>query len=262
MSGLKFKGVSNKLKDTSFPFSYNDFASLKKLIKTKNIGIIKMEVMRNVEPKNNFLKKIRTICNQKKIILIFDECTSGFRESLGGIHMRYGVKPDLAIFGKAIGNGYAINAIIGKKKYMKNCEETFISSTFWTERSGSAAAIATINLMKKKKSYHFVKKQGKKIKNIWRNLSSKYNVPIDIIGLDSIPSFVFKKKHLLYKTFLTQEMLKKNIIASTFIYISICHNDKILEKYAEALEEIFSKIKNKEIFIEGKISYSPMKRLN
>ena len=262
MSGLKFKGVSEKLKDTAFPFTYNDIDSLIKLIKKHDIGIIKMEVMRNEIPKNDFLKKIKKICNKKKIILIFDECTSGFRESFGGIHLRYKINPDIAIFGKALGNGYAINAIIGKKNYMKNSEVTFISSTFWTERSGSVAAIATMNLMSKTKSYLFIKKQGKKIKSIWKKLSDKFDIPIDIFGLDSIPSFIFKKKNLLYKTYLAQEMLKQGFIATTVVYVSICHTDKILKKYENNLTKIFYKLKNKKITLEGKISYSPMRRLN
>ena len=92
-----------------------------------------MEVKRNEEPKNNFLKKVRKLANDKKIVLIFDECTSGFRETFGGLHKKYNIIPDLAIFGKALGNGYAINAIIGKKSVMDYSKSTFISSTFWTE---------------------------------------------------------------------------------------------------------------------------------
>ena len=94
-----------------------------------------MEVSRNVPPKENFLKNIREFCNNNNLVLIFDECTSGFRSNFGGLHLKYKVNPDILILGKALGNGYAINAVIGKKimKYFKN---TFISSTFWTERVG------------------------------------------------------------------------------------------------------------------------------
>ena len=94
-----------------------------------------MEVMRNSPPKNNFLKKVRKLADEKKIILIFDECTSGFRETNGGLHKKYNIKPDLAIFGKALGNGYPINVILGKEWIMKNANRTFISSTFWSDES-------------------------------------------------------------------------------------------------------------------------------
>ena len=153
MSNLKSQGVMKNLKDSCFPFNYNELHNLKKLINKHNIGIIIMEVTRNYNPQNDFLKKIRALCNKKNIILIFDECTSGFRENLGGKHLKFKVNPDLAMFGKAIGNGYAINAIIGKRKYMKNAEKTFISSTFWTERVGSVANFISNKIYGKNKTF-------------------------------------------------------------------------------------------------------------
>ena len=84
-----------------------------------------MEVMRNIKPQAEFLKKVRRICNDKKIILIFDECTSGYRENMGGLHLKFKVNPDMAIFGKSLGSGFAVNAIIGKKNIMKKAENTF-----------------------------------------------------------------------------------------------------------------------------------------
>ena len=267
MSNLKFEGVAKNLKNTSFPFLYNDFEGLKKIVKKNNIGIIIMEVMRNIPPKDNFLHKVRKLCNQKKIILIFDECTSGFRECLGGKHLEFKVHPDLAMFGKAIGNGYAINAILGKNKYMKNSEKSFISSTFWTERIGNIAALSTIKYMKKYKTYKFIKQQGLKIKSMWKKISEKYHVEIDVISLDSIPIFIFKDNHNIKKTYLTQEMLKAKILASNIIYVSIFHKDKIINKYFRKLDSIFKILSETKITeIKKKIkegeSYSPMTRLN
>ena len=119
LPGLNPQGVPQDLAGTVFPFSYNDFASLKKLVSDHDIGVIKMEVVRNVGPENDFLKKIRDLASRKNIVLIFDECTSGFRETLGGIHKKYGVEPDMAMFGKALGNGYAVTATIGRKEVME-----------------------------------------------------------------------------------------------------------------------------------------------
>ena len=148
MSGLNYDGIPDNLRNTSFPFPYNNFEYFINLITKKNIGIVKMEVMRNEEPNPDFLLKIRRVCDKKKIILIFDECTSGYRENMGGIHLKYKVDPDIAIFGKALGSGFAINAIIGKRKIMEKAENTFISSTFWGERIGYTAALASINEFK------------------------------------------------------------------------------------------------------------------
>tara|TARA_B100000989_G_scaffold50276_1_gene33234 strand:+ start:11583 stop:12896 length:1314 start_codon:yes stop_codon:yes gene_type:complete len=267
MSNLKSFGVPLELRDSCFPFLYNDFDGLKKLIKKKKIGIIIMEVRRNIPPKNNFLKKVRLLCNQTGIILIFDECTSGFRENLGGMHLKYKVYPDIAMFGKAIGNGYAINALIGRKKIMKNFDKTFVSSTFWTERVGSAAALATIKYMQENKTFEFLKLQGKKIKLEWKKLAQETNNEIIISGLDTMPSFTFKENNNLKKTFFTQEMLKRGYIASNIIYLSICHNDRILKKYFSQFRIIFDKISNLnktslKKALNGRECFSPFSRLN
>ena len=132
---LEISGVPKSLRSSTYTFEYNNLEQFKKLIKKHDIGVVKMEVSRNQKPKNNFLKEIRKITESKGIVLIFDECTSGFRENFGGLHLKYNVIPDIAIFGKALGNGYAINAIVGKKD-LGHAQSTFISSTFWTERIG------------------------------------------------------------------------------------------------------------------------------
>lgn len=166
-----------------------------------------------------------------------------------------------------MGNGYAINAIIGKKSFMKNCDKSFISSTFWTERSGSIAALSTIKYMQKHKTFKLIKKQGYLIKSMWKKIAAKHKVDIEVLGLDSIPIFIFKQNHNLKKTFLTQEMFGSKILASNIIYLSIFHEGKILDKYFKKIDEIFKKISKfsvKEINekIGKKESYSPMSRLN
>ena len=264
MPGLNYDGIPESLKNTSFPFQYNDFETLLKLINKKNIGIIKMEVMRNIKPQNNFLQKVRKICNEKKIILIFDECTSGYRENMGGIHLKFGVYPDMAIFGKALGSGYAINAILGKKKIMQKAENTFISSTFWGERIGYTAALSSIQEFKRLKIFKKVESNSKFIKSIWLNLSKKYKIPINIMGTIGIPSFVFCKNHDQRKTFLTQEMLKNKILASNMIYITIFHSKENIKKYIKVLEKVFYDISNKKIksILKTRVCFKPMNRIN
>ena len=124
-----------------------------------------MEVQ-DYKPKNKFLEKIRDLSNRKSIVLIFDECTSGFRQTFGGLHLKYNIKPDICIFGKALGNGYAINAIIGKRSIMEASKKSFISSTFWTERIGPAAALQTLESMEKLKSWEIISDIGKEISKI------------------------------------------------------------------------------------------------
>ena len=229
-----------------------------------------MEVQRNKKPEDEFLEKVRKLATKNKAILIFDECTSGFRECFGGLHLKYNVEPDLAMFGKALGNGYAINAVIGRKNIMQAAQDTFISSTFWTERIGPSAAIACLNKMEKTKSWELITELGGEVKKVWKKLSEKHQVKIEISGLDSLASFVFaSKNHLIYKTFLTQEMLNKGYLASTIFYASTSHTNEIINEYGEALESIFKRISNVETgkedikeLLKNPVCHSGFSRLN
>jgi len=244
MSGLLISGVNRKLKNSVFSFEYNKFDQLKNIVKKNNIGTVIMEVSRNEKPENNFLKEVRYFTKKNNIVLIFDECTSGFRETYGGLHLKYKINPDIATFGKALGNGYAINAIIGNYEVMKFANSTFISSTFWTERIGSAAALATLDLMKKIKSWEIISAIGRKIKKNWLTISNNHKLKIKIEGLDALPRFNFDSNfNLYYKTFISQEFLKKKFLASNAIYLCTEHNSKIINQYFEILDDIFYKIK-------------------
>ena len=266
---LKPIGVPKNLKSTVFPFEYNAYSQLVMLVKKKNIGVIKMEVARNNLPNVNFLKKVRNLCNKNKIILIFDECTSGFRSNLGGMHLRTGINPDILLLGKALGNGYAINAILGKKRIMKNASQSFISSTFWTERIGFVAALATLNEMKRLKPWKKINMMGRYIKSKWSEIAFKNGLNINVSGIDAIISFNFKEKNnLIYKTFITQEMLKRGFLASNLIYLNIHHNKKIVNLYLKNLEIVFKslskniKLKKNKSMLNGPVCHGTFKRLN
>ena len=264
---VKTAGVNSKLKNTTFLFRYNDIDRLKYLLKNKKIGIIKMEVERNIKPDVKFLKKVRNLSNKYNAVLIFDECTSGFRETLGGIFHKYKVFPDLVTYGKAIGNGHAITAVVGRKKFLRSAEDTFVSSTFWSERIGFVAALSTIKIMKEKKIFSLIKKTGRDIKSKWLQYAKKNNIEIEVFGKDSIPQFKFKESNQIYKTYFTQQMLKKNILASNIVYVSVAHKSKMLNKYYKHLDQVFneiSKIELKKIksFIKGDIAHTEINRLN
>ncbi len=270
MNDLEIQGVPNSLKNTVFPFIYNDLNSLKKIIRKNKIGVIIMEVSRNFKPAKNFLKNIRKLCDQKKIVLIFDECTSGFRETFGGLHLKYKVNPDICMFGKALGNGFPITCIIGKNEIMSKANRSFISSTFWSDRSGPASALETLKFMEKYKTWKKITKFGLVLKSKWKKLGSKHNLPIRIFGINSIPSFqIISKDSIKYKTFITQEMLKKKILSSNTVFVSIAHNNVIMKKYISELDKIFFRIKkcekkelNIDDLLESPVSETTFKRLN
>ncbi|MBI04291.1 MAG: aminotransferase class III [Pelagibacteraceae bacterium] len=244
MSGLKSNGVPKNLSETIFTFKYGFIDELENLIINKSIGIIKMEVARTKKIDITFLKNIRKICNKHNIILIFDECTSGFRQTLGGLYKVCDVEPDMVMFGKALGNGYPITAVVGKKDIMSCAEQTFISSTFWTERLGSVAALKSLEVMKRIKSWEIISSTGRYIKDQWKNIADKNELEVVIEGIDAIPSINFiSKKNLEYKTLIAQEMLKEGYLASNMIFVSIGHTKKLVDEYIENLNLIFKKIK-------------------
>ena len=243
MRNLPIEGVQKNLKNSVFVFEYNNFDQLKKIVSQNNIGTVIMEVSRNEPPKKNFLENVRKLTKNKNIVLIFDECTSGFRETFGGLHLKYKVSPDIATFGKALGNGYAINAVVGRDSIMNYAHSTFISSTFWTERIGSVAGLKTLEIMEKIKSWNVISSLGKKVKTNWESLAKKNNIKLKIQGLNALPRFDFENKNnLYYKTFISQEFLKKNFLVSNSIYLCTKHNMKIFNNYFDILDSVFFKI--------------------
>lgn len=270
LPGLEPVGVPKNLKNSVFPFHYNNFEELQQIVATKDIGVIKMEVLRNFGPEDNFLQKVRDLATQKNIVLIFDECTSGFRETFGGIYQKYGVEPDMAMYGKTIGNGYALTAVVGKKSVMEAAQKTFISSTFWTERIGPTAALKTLEVMERIKSWEIITEKGKQMQQGWQKVADNNNLSITISGIPSLTTYAFNSEDaLLFKTFITQEMLKKGFLASTNFYASIAHEDVDFEQYFTELDAVYKKIKSHEngtldlnSLLDGPICHSGFKRLN
>ena len=269
LPGLEPRGVPRKLKGTVFPFRYNNFSELEALVDSENIGVIKMEVQRNQEPTDDFLQKVRDLATKKGIVLVFDECTSGFRQTFGGLHKLYGVDPDIAMFGKALGNGYAITAIIGRREVMDAAQSTFVSSTFWTERIGPTAALKTLEVMEREKSWEKITNTGLEIRKRFHALATKYGLALDHSGLSALTSITFNSDNALaYKTLITQEMLKKGYLAGTSIYVCINHLPEILDSFFDALDPIFSTIQQCEegldviSLLNGPICHTGFKRLN
>ncbi|MCG3770538.1 MAG: 3-aminobutyryl-CoA aminotransferase [Nitrosomonadaceae bacterium] len=269
LPGLEPKGVPGNLRDTIFPFTYNRFDELETLVNTYDLGVIKMEVSRNQGPENGFLEKVRKLATDRGIVLIFDECTSGFRQTFGGLHKLYGVEPDMVMFGKALGNGYAITATIGKREIMEAAQTTFISSTFWTERIGPTAGLKTLEVMERTRSYEQITQTGLAINSGWRKLADKHQLNISISGLPALTTFSFASpKALVYKTLITQEMLAKGYLAGTSVYVCTEHTPAVVSGFFDALDPIFSLIKECEegrdimSLLKGPVCHSGFKRLN
>ncbi len=270
IKGLNPLGVPKSLLKSSFGFPYGNFNKFKKLIDKENIGVIKMEVCRNTQPNIKFLKQVRNLATKKNIILIFDECTTGFRQDFGGIHKSIGVKPDMAIFGKALGNGYPITAVLGKEEVMDAAKNSFMSSTFWSERIGPTAALETLNIMEKNKTWATITRLGNNLISIWKKLAARHKLKISITGIPSLAKFSIKSKNSqAYKTYITQQMLEKGFLASNGVYLSISHDNNIFKKYESILDKIFYNIalcerglSSIDEILKYPVSHLPFDRLN
>lgn len=243
LPGLKVSGVPIDLSGLTLPIKYNNFEDLKILEQDNNIGVLIMEVMRSEAPIPGYLEKIREICDTKQIVLIFDECTSGFRETFGGLHIKFGIKPDLATFGKALGNGYPITSLLGKKSIMEHANESFISSTFWSDRIGFVAGLKTLEVMEATKSWELISDIGSQMQTVWKEVFPKFPINFKVTGIPALSTFTVQGEFgLAIKTHITREFLKLNTLASNIFYPCTAHSDKNISDYRKNLEIILNKI--------------------
>ena len=269
LPGLGTGGVPRNLRGTVFPFAYNCFSELEQIANQHDLGCIIMEVQRSSPPENNFLEKVRNLATQRGIVLIFDECTSGFRQSYGGLHKHYGINPDMAMFGKALGNGYAICAVIGKAEIMEAAQSTFISSTFWTERIGPAAGLAALEAMESMKSWEQITSTGQRIRKELSNLADKFDLNLNQTGLPSLTCYNFESDNALeYKTLITQEMLSKGYLAANSVYVCTEHTPSIVDGFIAALAPVFQLIQECEngrdvnTLLRSPVCHNGFRRLN
>jgi len=240
LAGLQPLGVPRALRGTAHPFTFNHIEELEAIVKKQKIGVIAMEPMRHQLPDKDFLKKVRAIANRVGAVLIFDEISSGFRLGFPGYHTKSGVIPDLVIYAKAISNGFPMAALIGKREVMKEADASFISSTYHAERIGPAAALATLQKMKKVRVTDYVEKMGWKIGNEWKRLAKKHNLPIVVAGPGAFINFTFDHKDAVaLKALFTQEMLQQGYLATATIYVSYAHKSADVSAYVKAVDTAF-----------------------
>ena len=269
LPGLEPAGVPRGLKGTSIPFNYNRIDELEDIIKKNNdIGVIVLETIRHHEPSDNFLEKVRKIADEIDAVLIFDEITSGWRLNVGGAHTLYNVSPDIAVYGKAMSNGFSMAAIVGKRDVMDAAQSTFISSTYWTDRIGPVASIVTINKMEDNDVPSHICNIGDMIRASWEKLAQEHNLNIHLEGISPLPTFIFEyEESQALHTLFTQEMLDRGYLASKSVYVSYAHNEDNVEKFMESVDEVFGIVRNAidqnsvEDLLKGPIAHAGFKRL-
>lgn len=244
LPGLEPSGVPRELRDTAIPFHYNDLESLRAIVsRCDDIGVIMMEPARSSVPEPGFLEGVRAIADEIGAVLIFDEVTSGFRVNMGGVHLTLGVEPDMAVFGKALGNGYPISAVIGRASVMDAAQGSFISSTFWTERLGYVAALETLAKFERLGAPSLLIAAGRRIKEAWSEAAREAGFTVRPNGLDPLAHLEWSGEDPLgHQTLYTQAMLDRGFLAGGSAYATCAYIRDDLEAYAAATREAFREI--------------------
>ena len=229
LPGLMPRGVPKKLADTAIPFRYDDLDELARIVTrhSDELAAVVMEPTRYVDPAPGFLEGVRDLCDQSGAVLILDEITAGWRFALGGAHLGYGVAPDMAVFAKAIGNGHPMAAIIGRADTMQAAQESFISSTYWTEGVGPTAALATIRKMQSVDVPGHLKTIGLQFQQGLREIAEQAGVPLQVDGHGALTRIRFDHPEAAaLGTLLTVRMLERDILAGSAFYPSLAHTER------------------------------------
>lgn len=270
MPGLQPSGVPKSLFGTAIPFVYNDVEAFKQVVeRNTDIGVIVIEGARNILPSNEFLNEIEKISSERNIVVIWDEITSGWRITDGGVCKYLGREPDIVVYGKGLGNGYAISAILGKKEIMREADQSFVSSTFWTERIGFSAALATIEKFISEKCWEKLIARGEVIGRAFVEMAQRHQIDLSVSEFKPLINFSLNYEDANAKilTLFAQEMLKRGFLAGSSVYLSLAHNENLIEKYLVAAEDCFQIISkvlssgNIDDFLETSVRTTGFKRL-
>ncbi len=273
LPGLSPNGVPKGLKGTAIPFHYNDEAEIESVFANhgNELAAVVMEPSRHTDPNPGYLEKIRSLADKHGVALIFDEVTAAWRMNLGGLHLKYGVNPDMAIFGKGTSNGFALAAVIGKRSIMDAAQNSFISSTYWTERVGFAAGVATIKKMRETNLHNHLDYVGAKLRSGISEIAQSHDIKIKYLGHNPLSVLTFDlgpELNDIISTLYTQEFLLKGFLASKPFYPCLAHDDDKIDKFLVAADDVFKTLRdgiqsgNVASLLKTRAADSGFKRLN
>ena len=270
LPGLSPLGVPGELRGTAATFGYNGRAAFQAVLDQhgSRLAAVIMETCRSQDPDPGFLEFVRDGAHRVGALLIFDEITIGWRLNYGGAHLRLGVHPDLAVFAKALGNGHPMAAVIGTRAAMAGAQGSFISSTYWTESVGPVAALATLRKMKTIDVPAHVARIGSRVQALWKECGRRHGLPVHADGYPCLAHFKFEhEKAEVLRTLYTQWMLDRGFLAGTGLYPTLAHTDDLVERYGEAVDEVFGRIARAlagadvEGQLQGPVAHSGFRRL-
>lgn len=245
LPGLNPAGVPKELQGTALSFSYNRLEQLEKIVEEhgEELAAIVMESTRSEDPSPDFLTGARRLADQCGAVLVFDEISIGWRLCQGGAHILYGVAPDMAVFAKGISNGYAMGAVIGRTRVMEACQQSFISSSYWTEGIGPTAALATVRKLKKLDLPAHLRRIGQLMAKGWTSLGQSHSLPSIVEGRPEMLRLGFNHPEAnAMMTFVTASMLKKGYLFASGFNAMLAHKERHVEGCLLRLDEVFGEL--------------------
>ncbi|MCC7419628.1 MAG: aminotransferase class III-fold pyridoxal phosphate-dependent enzyme [Planctomycetaceae bacterium] len=245
LPGLQPTGVPRGLAGTVATWRYNRLDELDAATQKcgSDLAAIVMEPTRGVDPEPGFLEGVRERATRLGVPLIFDEISSGWRLCVGGAHRLYGVNPDMAVFAKAMGNGFAMGAVIGTRAFMQAAQESFISSTYWTEGVGPSAAVAAIKKMMRVDVPGHLKKLGTRVMEGWKELATKRGLNITTSGRPASCGLAFNHPQAAaLMTLFTTRMLDHGFLAGSSCSMTYAHGMHHVEHYLRAVDTVFAEL--------------------
>ena len=240
LPGTPFAGVPRALAGTSIPFAFNDLDDLRTKLEANRgqVACVIMEAARSYQPEPGYLEGVRELCDAHDVVLIFDEVVTGFRYGRGGAQEYFGVTPDMATFAKALGNGYPISAIVGRREIMRAVETSFVSSSYWSEPASIAAAIAVQKVIRDTDAVPHVWEMGRRLQDGLAKLAQDSGLPFVTKGLPPVFQFGLDvEDRAAFQTLIMQEMARRGVHMPSAVYIMAAHQADDIDAVLAALGE-------------------------
>lgn len=250
LPGLQPQGVPRELKGTAVPFLYNDLESLR--VAVSKLGgrpaAIVMEPMRSQFPNEDFIMQVKSIAAETGAVFILDEVSSGWRYGFPGAHVRLGFEPDIAVYAKAMSNGFPCAAIVGREGIMDAANSSFISSSYWTDGIGTAAALACLRKIEREDISTSIWERGVDFQKQLRKLETAHSVcKLKVGGMPPSPSLTFELEgdSSAAKVLMIRGLASRGFLGSSQLYLMHAHTDEHITAFMGALDEVLSDLERK-----------------
>jgi len=244
-------GIPQTISELTLKFQYNDLGSLRDIFDRHpgRIACVVMEAEAATPPLSGYLHQVKELCEEQGAVLVFDEMITGFRWHLGGAQKFYGVVPHLSTFGKAMGNGFAISALAGKREIMRlggldheQARVFLLSTTHGAETHALAASLETIRIFRERKVVEFLWKQGERLSTLVNRSIAENHLEgfFELLGRPCNLVFATcdreRKRSQAFRTLFLQELIRRGVIAPSFV-VSFSHSDEDIDRTAQGVHE-------------------------